>query len=75
MNGYMVWLRYAFEDFPISLHKSLSEAHAAAMACDVSPPKIFKSDASEAVSVCIVRFDKGRPVNWHFVRDFEETAG
>ena len=71
MNGYLVLLRHMTEDLPVGLYADLREA---LLECDrigdslaTGMPteeirRVYKTDCSTPVSVCVVHFANGKPV-------------
>ena len=62
MNAFLVLLRHTMDDFPLFLAATRDAAEAFIDAAKWDAPDW--SDASTPVSLCIVEFKDGLPVDW-----------
>jgi hypothetical protein len=71
MNGYLVLLRHTMDDLPIGLYADRDEALLECGRIGGSPDNgmptkeirdVYETDCSTPVSVCVVRFVNGKPV-------------
>ena len=78
MNAFLVMLRCAMDDFPVSLHATKTEADAAAMAVAADPwavldemNNVFQIDASILNNVTIAEFSGGRVVSMEIIHSLD----
>ena len=75
MNGFLVLLSCGFDDLPVGLYETLSEARAAAKALDPDKPTAIESlhSMSKSDPACskVVKFKNGVPVKVEVVRSYD----
>ena len=76
MNCFMLQLRCTMDDYPVSLHATEAEARQAGQTlslnqalCDAS--NLFGIDPSDFVSLDMIEFRDGKPIEWTMLRDVD----